>query len=229
MGNFFSMENPLFQGLYKIAECVFLSLLWMIFCIPLFTAGTATTAMYYTIQKCLKNDRGYVFSCFWESFKANFKTGTALSVIFLIVAFVGITDWSVLDYLRESQVISGYAAEIFFLVLLFIAAIYALWVFAVLARFDNNWKKTMRNALLLATGHWQITLMMAGILILSALIIYIIPFTAFIMPVVCIWLISAPLEKVFRLYMEDSDKRLEDELNMRYHNDYDDSPAGGKK
>ena len=226
MNNFFSMENPLFEGLYKIAECVFLTILWLIFCIPLFTAGASTTALYYTVQKCLKNDRGYVFSCFWDSFKKNFKTATIIGAFFLLVAFLGITDISILKYLGEGGLSVGFGIN-FFKVLMFIAALYAIWVFSTLARFENNWKGTMKNAVLMATGHWPMTLVMAALLGFSLLLIYILPVAIFIMPTVCIWLSSICTEKVFRIYMKDEDKRLDDELNMVYHNDYGDS-AGEK-
>ncbi len=221
MGNFFSMENPIFEALYKIAECVFLSILWIIFCIPLFTIGASTTAFYYTVQKCLKNDRGYVFSCFWDSFKKNFKTASIINIFFLIVAFIGITDISVLDYLEENGVVGG-GGQIFFKVLLFVAGLYAVWIYSSLARFENTWKQVMKNALLMATGHWPTTLIMAALLGFTVVIIYLVPIAIFIMPTVCIWLISMFTEKVFRLYMKEEDKRLDDELNMVYHNDYGD-------
>lgn len=223
MGKLFSMENPFFQGLYKAMECVLLSLVWIVFCIPLFTAGTSTAALYYTAQKCLKNERGYVCSCFWKSFKENFKTGTVLSLIFLLMYFVGITDISVLVYLKDEGMIAGNAAIIAFAVALFIVTLYAIWVFAALARFKNKWKQTMKNAVIFAATYWKTTLIITAALIFTALVIYIIPILIFIMPAVSIWLISAPVERVFRLYMSEEDKRLEDELNMEYHNDYEDA------
>lgn len=228
MGNFFSMENPFFEALYKIAECVFLSILWIVFCIPLFTAGASTTALYYTVQKCLKNDRGYVFSCFWDSFKKNFKTASLINIFFLIVAFIGITDISILNYLEKNGVVGG-GGQIFFKVLLFVAGLYAIWIYASLARFDNTWKEAMKNAVLMAAGHWPMTLIMAALLGFTAVIVYLVPIAIFIMPTICIWLISMVTEKVFRLYMKDEDKRLDDELNMVYHNDYGDAGKGKAK
>ena len=83
MNQIFNYDNKFFRGVSKIIDCVWLSLLWFMCCIPVFTIGAATTALYYTINKSVKNDRGYASIEFFASFKENFKQSTIVWLIFL--------------------------------------------------------------------------------------------------------------------------------------------------
>ena len=43
----FNYDNPVWRFIGKLGDLVLLNLLWLICCIPVFTAGAATTAVYY--------------------------------------------------------------------------------------------------------------------------------------------------------------------------------------
>lgn len=47
----FNWDNIVFQMLGKLVDCVWVSILWVICCIPVFTIGASTTALYYTVHK----------------------------------------------------------------------------------------------------------------------------------------------------------------------------------
>ena len=53
-------EGPVLQFITKIVYSVWLNLLWFICCIPIFTIGPATTALFYTCQKIARDEEGYV-------------------------------------------------------------------------------------------------------------------------------------------------------------------------
>ena len=53
MGDFFNVDNKFFQGLGKIIDVICLSAFWFFLCIPIVTAGAATTALYYTVNKVI--------------------------------------------------------------------------------------------------------------------------------------------------------------------------------
>ena len=50
MGRFFNYDSPLFSSINKIVDCVFLSLLWFVFSIPIVTMGASTSALYYVAK-----------------------------------------------------------------------------------------------------------------------------------------------------------------------------------
>ena len=49
MKGLFNWNSRLMQGLAMVTNLVALNLLWIICCIPIFTAGAATTALYQTV------------------------------------------------------------------------------------------------------------------------------------------------------------------------------------
>ena len=53
-------DVPLFQLIYKLVNTVVAGVLWVLCCIPVVTAGAATTALYYTIVKTVRHGRGTI-------------------------------------------------------------------------------------------------------------------------------------------------------------------------
>ena len=68
MGNFFSTDGPLFEGMAYIINIIYVSVLWILFSIPIITIGASSTALYYTVTKVIRHGRSYIFSEFWQKF-----------------------------------------------------------------------------------------------------------------------------------------------------------------
>ena len=85
MGNFFSTDGPLFEGMAYIINIIYVSVLWILFSIPIITIGASSTALYYTVTKVIRHGRSYIFREFWQSFKSNFKQSTAVWLIYLVM------------------------------------------------------------------------------------------------------------------------------------------------
>ena len=84
----FNWDNIVFQMLGKLVDCVWVSILWVICCIPVFTIGASTTALYYTVHKSIRGDRGYTTRTFFGAFRDNFKAATLPYLIWLAVMIV---------------------------------------------------------------------------------------------------------------------------------------------
>ena len=50
MGNFFSTDGPLFEGMAYIINIIYVSVLWILFSIPIITIGASSTALYYLVM-----------------------------------------------------------------------------------------------------------------------------------------------------------------------------------
>ena len=83
MSDIFNYDNKLMQGLDKFFNVCYLSIVWLLACIPIVTIGAANTALYYTANKVLKHNRGYVWKDFWGAFRANFKQSTIVWLVTL--------------------------------------------------------------------------------------------------------------------------------------------------
>ena len=141
MGDLFSMDNPVFHTIGKFCDIICLSLLYIILCIPIVTIGPATTALYYTIVKVIRRERGYIGKEFFHSFKDNFKTGS-LTTIILVAAFsILYIDFQYALYLANTKNVFGYIMCAIFGMIAMIFVCITIYIFPVLSRFTIKGKQ----------------------------------------------------------------------------------------
>lgn len=191
-------DNLIFRIGNKVFDVIVVSLLWFVCCIPVITAGASTTALYDTVFRNIRQNRGYCYKGFFKCFKDNFKNTVQASIIFAILTVVSM--WDISLALSGGSVISGY--QITFFILWILAMTWAIWTFALTARFENNWKNTLKNGLLMFFAHLPVTLGMAVIFALSAMLVWDIPVLIVVLPVGGMLLNSFMLEKVFKRYIK---------------------------
>ena len=81
----FDPQNGFFQTIDLIFNLAALSLLWVALCIPVVTAGPATTALYYTLVKCIRKGEPHPFRNFLECLKSNFKVSFLSGLVCLVL------------------------------------------------------------------------------------------------------------------------------------------------
>lgn len=217
MGEFFNLDNKFFQGMGKIIDCICLSMLWLMLCVPIVTAGASTTALYYTINKVIRNNRGYMASEFFHAFKTNFKQSTIVWLILLLLyAIMGFDCYVMYQYAKAGA--SYGVLYIVFAVLMMFAAMWAIYLFPYIARFENSTKAILKNGALIALSNLWKTLLLFVILVAALFATYVFPPAVFILPSVYMLLANLILEKVFRKYMTPKDIEAEKERNMEYYN-----------
>ena len=89
---FFNYDSPFWSFMSRVADLVILNLLWLLFCIPVFTIGASTAAMYRVTLNMVRGEGGGVIRSFWASFKLNFKQGVLLFLILLIPTLLVIVE-----------------------------------------------------------------------------------------------------------------------------------------
>ena len=99
---FFSYESKFSQALLKLCNACYLNILWFLCSIPVFTAGAATTALYYTTLKMVQGDDTGVTTLFFRGFRQNFKQGTTLWLILLAAGALLAGDGYILHHLRTT-------------------------------------------------------------------------------------------------------------------------------
>ena len=78
---FLNYDSPFMTFARNLVDYVTLGLLWIFFCIPVFTGGAATTAALLTAELCLRKEEGKMLPTFWKWFKKEFKEATLLWLI----------------------------------------------------------------------------------------------------------------------------------------------------
>ena len=153
MREFFSYDGALFSTLNKITDLVWLNLLWLICCLPLFTIGASTSALFYVTMHMAKNEGSPVTRTFFREFKRNFKQGTALWLIMALAGAVLFTDLYIIVYeLRFPQPFDTVFVCINYLLLL-VYVLTCIYIFPLQCKFENKVKHTIKNALILGIGH----------------------------------------------------------------------------
>lgn len=217
MDQIFNLDNKFFRGVSKIIDCVWLSLLWFVCCIPVFTIGAATTALYYTVNKTIRNDRGYPSAEFFSAFKSNFKQSTVIWLIFLVIyALLGF-DYYVMKSYAEAGMEIGKIYIVFFV----FGAIVMMWgfyIFPYIARFENTTKNVLKNTVFIAISNVHWTVVLTVLFIAMWVGIYLFPPVAIVMPVLYQLLKNIAIEHVFKKYMTPEDLELEEERNRNFYN-----------
>lgn len=212
MGKFLSYDNFLNQALRKLADCFCLSLLWVLCCIPVVTVGAASTALYYTVHKAVRFNRGGIWQEYWRSFRQNFKQATLVWIILLLVYCLLIAGCysAYLLYLAGSI---PRAVLIFLLVLAALVTMWASYLFPHIARFQCRTKQLLKNCELMALLNFFRSILLLVLLAIAVLALLYIPLALLFVPAVYMWAGSYILERVFRKYMLVEDLEAEDMLN----------------
>lgn len=169
MGKFFDMDSPVMRFLGRVGDMMILNILVMICCIPIITVGAAFTAMHYVLLKMVRDEEGYLLRGFFKSFVQNFKQATLIWLLMLLVVAVYVGDSFIFGY-------SGIAFPRMLIIAVIAIGItmilVAMYVFPLLARFDNTIKNTLRNAAVLAFANLPKTILMAVIYVLPLVMVY---------------------------------------------------------
>lgn len=202
MRNLFNLDGPLFQLINKVVYSVYLNILWFICCIPVVTAGASTTALFYVTLKIAKNEEGNLTKAFFHSFRENLKQSTIIWMILLCLGIILGVDGYVLYHLRFENIFWTLCTAF----LLIAAAAYGvilMYIFPLLARFDNTVGAMFKNALFMGIRYLFCTILMAVIYFLMLLVI-----VRFFTPAVifgeglCALLCSYPLSNLLLLCQE---------------------------
>lgn len=206
MRNLFNMDNPIFRTLGKLADLMILNIVFLICCIPIITIGPALTGMSYVTLKMAEGEEGYIVKSFFKSFRQNFRQGTIIGLIMLVIGLILGVDFLILKEATGSMVTYlriGIAIAAFFYLMIM------LYLFAVLARFYNPIKTTIKNAFIMSIADFPRTIVMILITIGSVIVTFLTETT--LMYGILIWIMFGFalvsygnclfLKKVFAKYM----------------------------
>ena len=205
MGGIFNLDSPLMQGLGKVADLMLLNILAMICCIPIFTAGASLTALHYMSLKIVRGEECYIIRGFFKSFKQNFKQATVIWLLILLAVLILVGDFYIM---KNSGIEFHIVLKVIIAVVGVMIVFTATYVFAVLAKFDNTIKRTIKNAFIMSLLQFPKTILM---IIMALVPIAIVVFFPQILPVAFLFGMSGPTFVAALLYNKFF-KKLEDQV-----------------
>ena len=209
MGKLFDYDGGIMRVLNKLVDCVFLSVLWIVFSIPILTFGASTTALYYTANKVIRHDRSSVLREFWRAFKKNFVQATIIWLILAVFGTIAIAN-CMLFYGRNK------ALFILYVVIVCVATMWGLQVFAQIARFENKLIAIMKNSALMSIRHFFRTVLVLVVFAACLVLVGMWPILIIILPALFMAAASFILESIYEHYMSPEDLALEKERNGEY-------------
>jgi len=209
-------DNVVARGLARFLDFIILNILFLICSLPIITIGASVTALYTVMLKIVRDEEGYIVKGFLQAFKDNFKTSTIAWLIILPINLVIYFN----IYLSGHLPMFSNAFVVFFFILGLFSVCGCVYVFPLIARYENSLKTTFKNAFLLAIARLPYTILLVIIhlapviitaldlqtLILGMFVWFLIGFS------LVAWLSSIVLRRVFEIFEDKEDKEDKEEL-----------------
>ncbi len=213
MNRFFDSNNVVMRVLSKIFDIAWLSILYVVFSLPVITFGASTTALYYVSAKVLRRDRGYVWHEFWHAFKLNFIPATITWLIFAVMYFILGTNLYLMTKAEVTEY-GGYLVGVYIALFVLITCV-ASHIFCILSRFDMKISQLFRFSLFVTFRHFHYTLVNVLIIAAAVFIIYktmfLGPIIIFVVPGGASLLYTFLEDRLLKKYTpEDEEKFTED-------------------
>ena len=210
MGWLFDINNPVMRWVVKIFDCICLSILWVAACLPIFTIGASTTALFATIHRYIRLEEGGLLKTFFQAFRDNFKRSTLCWLVLLALFALLMVDVLVFRTMAVNGQLFG---KLYWLVLLLIGVevTWMAYLFCYAERFDGGVKDVLKLSFLLMVLHPLKAITVLLILLAGAALVAIGPVALSIVPALTCWLCDIVIASVFSQHLREEDRqRLEE-------------------
>lgn len=198
--NLLKPDSDLMIVLTQLTDCIFLSMFWLLGCLPVVTIGASCAALYDSSYRGLRKGDKHSWQRFLSVFRENWKAGIVPTLVFLVLA--ALLGRGVI--LAWNAVAAGSAPWMLFSVaaLLGVLALGILsLLFPVLSRFENSLGGLLKNTLFLGLGNLPgslaLGILYAGTAYLCARFV----FPLFFLPALASLLGSFLVERMLRPFM----------------------------
>ena len=198
--NLFRPDSPLMVTMSQITDCIFLSMFWLLGCLPVVTVGASFAAMYDAVYRGFRKGEKNSWQCFLRSYRRNWKDGIVPTVVFL-AALWGLG--ALLIRLWNSAVCGTVSWGVFsagaFVGMLLLGILSVL--FPMLSRFENSAAMLLKNAVLVALANLPRTLCLGALNAVSVFLCarYVLPL--FFLPALAALLGTLLIEPMFRPFL----------------------------
>lgn len=152
-----NMDSGIMRALAKITDIMLLQFAFILTSLPVFTVGAGLAALFATTRKVKHDSVTSTLRTYFTEFKANFKRSTIVWILFLLagaVLYFDIAYYSAQEKtgLNTLMLVGAWVLA----VVVYMAAVY---VFPLIAWFENGVKAHLKNALLMSVSHFLTTVL----------------------------------------------------------------------
>lgn len=155
----FSPDSRFMRVMSRVADLVLLNLCYLLTCVPLFTIGAASAALYTVCFRFGTEEEKGVIRSYFRAFRENFKRGTGVWLIVLLCGGAALINaWVFYAMPGGLRFLS-----VLFAILLVLALLIFGYAFPLLSQFADGVWPTLRNALILSLGYLPRSLLIAAV------------------------------------------------------------------
>ena len=201
---FLNPDNALMITMTQITDCIFLSLFFVVGCIPVVTMGASFAALYDATFRGFRQGEKHCWNRFWQVYKENWKASIVPTAVFLACvsvltkALIGLWNSAVAGTVSWMLFSGGAFVGVLFLGILSL-------MFPVLSRFENSLPVLLKNTVFLGMANLPRTLILGFLNAAASLLcaVYILPL--FFLPSLAALIGSLMIEPMFKPYMPAED------------------------
>ena len=210
----FGYNSPLMTFLSRLGDLMLLNILWLVCCLPIVTAGAATTAFYRCAMDLDEPVHKPILRRFFETFRTGFGKSTVLFVVWaVLIALVLLNCWFYAVMFQNTEGWMGLLSLLPAFVLLLVSS----YLFPIHAFFENSVGGILKNAFRLTLAHLPVTVVIAFLGCVPALLLYYV--TDIFLYLLAVWTLfgfaliaylqAHFLKKIFRLYLPETEAEEE--------------------
>lgn len=181
MGGIFRPDSPLMRFMMLVTNLAALNILWLIGCIPIFTAGASTVAMHSVILSYINGKDDTVLKPFFRAFRENFRVVTPVWILNFMIGAVMAAE---IIYL---SVDSQLWLKVVFGILLFIYTAATSYLYPLFARYHTTGKSAMFNSFALSVRHLFSSVCVVSLNALPAVLL--VAFPEYFLKTVLVWML----------------------------------------
>lgn len=198
--NLFRPDSPLMITLSQITDCIFLSLFFLVGCVPVVTAGASFAAMYDATFRAFRRGEKHSWQRFFQVYRDNWKGSILPTLIF------GLWVWGLVKGVIAlwNGAVYGEISWMLFSAGAFVAVLAAgilSVLFPMLSRFENPLGALLKNTVVLALGNMPRTLVLGILNTASVLLCIRYIFPLFFLPSLAALVGSLLIEPMFKPYL----------------------------
>ena len=200
--NLFKPDSALMITMTQITDCIFLSLFWIVGCIPMATTGASFAALYDSVYRTYRKGEKHSWQRFFHVFRSNWRSGimpTVVVIALFALLFSGLVRiWNAAVAQQISFGIFS-AAALLGVVLLGMISL----IFPVMSRFETGFGGLIKNSFLLGFVNMPRTMALGVLNAVTIFLCVLYIFPLFFLPALSALLGSLLIEPMFKPFMPE--------------------------
>ena len=174
MAGLLSPGTPFYRAWSSAADLVLVNVVTLVACAPLVTAGAALTACARVTAEMAPDEEGYVLRTWWRSFRGNLVQSLAWWLPVLLLAGTGAAAYVLAGSGAAGAGTSGAVSGLVLAGSALVAGV-LVWLVPLVALFENTVAGHVANAVRLAIGRLELTVVALAVLAAPLVLVVVLP------------------------------------------------------